>query len=209
MNSLDSRSLRFGDTFTQLFPKSGRVSYSIDFAARGKFRTENKYHIEVKKTRERTPAQHNVVVRLKDGVLVPEPSSLEIGLGDRVLWSAADNSVPGFTVSGESAAGEFDSSALSEGSVYTHPFGLPGDYTWIDANGSKVSGVVSVTVPKLELQRDVTAYQKRLTTGAVFIIDKAKVEPSKVEIMVGQTVFWVIKKAGGITITDRQLIQQS
>ena len=75
------------------------------------------------------------------------PPHLKINAGDMVLWNAPDPATPGFTVRGEGPEGEFDSQALASEAVYTHAFGVPGEYAWVNTHGGPVSGVVAVRSP--------------------------------------------------------------
>jgi plastocyanin len=207
MNNLDSRSLRYGDTFAQRFSKPCRITYRVGAAAWAQCADSDEFVIEVKqsKAKDRQGIQHTVMVRLNERELVADPPALEIEAGDVVMWSADGSTVPGFAVSGRSAQAEFDSAALMNESLYTHAFGVPGDYHWEDANGGGLSGTVRVVMPTLKTQHEADAYRRRLATGAVVQIKGAKVEPEEVEIVVGQTVFWVVEQSDGITITDCRL----
>jgi preprotein translocase subunit YajC len=49
-------------------------------------------------------------------------------------------------------------------------------------------------------------YRGSLSKGTLVVISGDKVEPTFVEISVGQTVFFAVEKADGVTITDRRLI---
>jgi plastocyanin len=210
MNNLDSRSLRYGDTFAQRFSEPCRITYRVGAAAWAKCADSDEFVIEVKqpKAKNQEGNQHNVLVRLKGRELVADPPALEIEAGDVVMWSAAGSAVPGFAVSGRSARAEFDSAALMNESLYTHAFGIPGEYRWEDANGGGLSGTVTVVTPTLKTQYEAGAYQRQLATGAVVQIKGAKAEPEEVEIVVGQTVFWAVQQSDGITITDCRLKEQ-
>jgi plastocyanin len=206
MNSLDSRSLRYGDTFAQKFSRPGRVHYYLGSAAGQLFGRENAFSINVKQAaRNRTGKQHNVLVRMNGRELVADPPELEVEAGDLVLWSAFDATIPGFYVSGQSENISFDSAALSAEAVYTHAFGSPGEYQWEDAHHGSVSGKIAVTTPDIKSERDRSNYQKGLTQGGLVVIRERLVEPPDLEIWTGQTVFFAVEKADGISITDRRL----
>jgi len=49
------------------------------------------------------------------------------------------------------------------------------------------------------------AVRELLAKGTVVLIRGDKIEPAQVEISVGQTIFFAVEKADGITITDRRL----
>jgi len=154
---------------------------------------------------KRKANQHNVTVRLHERHLVADPPKLDIEAGDIVLWSAFDGKTPPFAVRGKFEGGSFDSTELTLESVYTHAFGLPDRYDWEDVNGHPVSGTVIVETPKASTVRDQAEYLKILTKGACVMIKGNVVEPKTIEIFTGQTVFWAVEKADGITITDRRL----
>ncbi len=46
----------------------------------------------------------------------------------------------------------------------------------------------------------------KMAQGVVVQISGNKVTPAKVELLTGQTVFWAVEKAPGISITDRRLV---
>lgn len=208
MNSLDSRFLRFGDTFAQSFPRPGRYSYTFGQPVASRLApADTRFTINVKEAGdpEREGRQHNVVVRQEGRTLKADPPALEIEAGDLVLWAALDPSAPGFSVSGRSESDSFSSTALAREALYTHAFGSAGVFDWEDANGRRVSGRVTVTTPATESAREMDAYKERLTRATLVMISGEKVEPAQVEVVVGQTVFFAVEKAEGITITDRRL----
>lgn len=208
MNSLDSRFLSFGDTFAQNFPRPGRYSYTFGQPVANRFAPDGtRFTINVKEAadKEREGQQHNVVVRQEGKTLKADPPALEIEAGDLVLWAALDSSTPGFSVSGRSENDSFSSAALAREALYTHAFGSPGVFDWEDANGRRVAGKVTVTMPETKSARETDAYKERLTRATLVTISGEKVEPAQVEVVVGQTVFFAVEKADGITITDRRL----
>jgi plastocyanin len=213
MDSLDSRFLRYVDCFGQKFSSAGKVRYRLT-AGGGDWLppAEGAYTIEVKKSHNPPDKgnQHNVTVRREGKRLVAEPPHLEIEAGDLVLWHAADSSIAGFGVRGETERkGEiFDSTAIEETAVYTHAFGLPGEYRWIDAHGSRVAGLVQVRAVDGADKTQVEKWKATLGTGALITINGDKVTPQRLQILVGQTVFWAIEKAPGISITDARLVQR-
>lgn len=207
MNDLDSRALCYGDNFAQRFAKAGALSYAVGPVGTSQFGAQDAYKITVKPgAANRKAKQYSVVVRLKDKHLVADPPSLEIEAGDIVLWGAEASITPPFRVGGRSEAGAFDSDGLQSEAVYTHAFGVAGDYKWRDANGHGVSGVVKVTNPALKAREDTEKFHKQLGTGTMVLIRGDRAEPQTVEIYTGQTVFFAVEKAEGITITDDRLI---
>jgi len=208
MNSLDSRFLRFADTFAQSFAQPGRYCYDFGLPLPNRIRSvDAPFTINVKASRNNNPEgrQHNVSVRSDGGRLKADPPTLEIEAGDAVLWSAATPSTPGFCVSGHSETDSFNSAALAREAIYTHAFGSPGVFEWEDANGHRVSGKVVVTMPPTGSAREMESYKGRLSEATLVVISGERVEPPQVEVVVGQTVFFAVEKAAGITVTDRRL----
>jgi plastocyanin len=208
MNSLDSRFLRFADTFAQSFAQPGRYSYDLGLPLPNRIRSADApFTINVRAARSNNPEgrQHNVSVRSDGGRLKADPPTLEIEAGDAVLWSAATPSTPGFCISGHSETDSFSSAAIAREALYTHAFGSPGVFEWEDANGHRVSGKVVVTMPPTGSAREMGSYKDRLSQATLVVISGERVEPPQVEVVVGQTVFFAVERAEGITITDRRL----
>jgi len=208
MNTLDSRSLRYVDCFAQRFSTPREVAYHITTTAGVRIALEPApFKIRVKKgPAQREEEQHFVTVRREGLRFVAEPPELEITAGDSVLWNASDPKTPGYAVRGHNARGGFDSAALAAEAVYTHAFGLPGEFRWTDANGSGVSGLVNVRQVDSKDHRDMAAWADQMKEGVLVVISGNRVEPKEVNIVVGQTVFFAVEKAPGITITDSVLL---
>jgi hypothetical protein len=64
--------------------------------------------------------------------------------------------------------------------------------------------VVTPVTPKNDSERQ--AWLDSLSKGAAFEIRGGKVTPAKVEIVVGQTVFWKVWDGEGIAIVDKRLM---
>ncbi len=208
MNSLDSRFLRFADAFAQSFAQPGRYSYDFGLPLANRIRpADGPFTVNVRAARNNNPEgrQHNVVVRSEGGRLKADPPALEVEAGDVVLWSASAPSTPGFCVSGRSETDSFSSAAIAREALYAHAFGSPGVFEWEDANGHRVSGKVVVTMPPTNSAREMQSYKERLTEATLVVISGESVEPREVEVVVGQTVFFAVERAQGITITDRRL----
>ncbi|MGH7133887.1 MAG: hypothetical protein ACREJO_18310 [Phycisphaerales bacterium] len=134
-------------------------------------------------------------------------ASLRVEAGDLVLWNCPDHKAPGFAVVGEASREFFSSARLTNECGYSHAFGLPGEYAWADANGSGLNGVVRVRDPHCRTEADVERWRRELTKGALVMIADGKAEPTKVNVVVGQTVFFAVVKADGVTVTDRRLLR--
>jgi plastocyanin len=143
--------------------------------------------------------------------LVADPPQLSIVQGDFVLWHSHIAATPAYVIQGEgegeAEAGSFDSTALTSETLYTHAFGVPGDYEWSDAYCQAVRGVVKVALPpEPEDRTQGRRMMEALTQGTVVTIEGDRSDPSEVSILVGQTVFFAVAAADGITITDSRLL---
>jgi plastocyanin len=212
MNSLDSRFLFHGDCFVQAFPQPGQsYRYGIGVSTLNRRNpAERPFVINVRESRDKgreEGVQHTVFVRSKGGQLAAEPPVVDIEEGDAVLWTTDDPATPGFSVSGYSETHSFSSAAMNSEAVYIHAFGIADIFKWGNVNGDGPSGMVEVTMPQTRTPREIEAYKERLSSeGAVVLISGINVEPAHVKICVGQTVFFIVEKADGITITDEKLI---
>jgi plastocyanin len=213
MSTLDSRFLKLGDCFAQKFSTPGTVKYIVTAGTGGCLRVgESAYTIEVKPGGSKkakgkgSSTQQNVIVRLQGTTLTAEPGHLEIKVGDTVLWHTPDAAAPGFVVVGEGGKNSFNSGALSVESVYSHAFGAPGTYEWVDANGRSVHGVVRVKNFEVKKSDDYCKWMESLSKGVLIHVVGGKSEPSRVDIFAGQTVFWAVERASGISITDSRFL---
>jgi len=213
MNTLDSRSLNPGDCFAQKFTVPGEVRYFV--AAGGgiagvpaRAAQNEGFLIDV---RSKSPsgagagAQHTVTVRREKGELKIDPAHLTIETGDFVLWYSTDGSVGGFGVAGEGSNFSFSSARMTSDAIYTHAFGVPGRYEWIDLVGGQVAGVVYVQAPDVKTIHDQNRWYQMLAQPASFEISGHTLTPKSVNIVVGQTVFWSIRQTSGVSVTDARL----
>jgi plastocyanin len=210
MNSLDSRVLGHGDCFAKKFSYAGTVRYLVVPAGVELAVEEDTFTILVKKQSDDAieRRQHTVAVSREGAQLIVDQPQLEIEEGDTVLWHGADASVPGFAIRGSGGRRDFDSSCLEEESIYTHAFGVPGEYHWVDAYGSNISGVIIVSAPETTAKKAQREWLKRLSKGTLIHIRGEKVDPGRVQLVTGQTVFWAVEKAPGISITDTRLLSR-
>jgi hypothetical protein len=74
-----------------------------------------------------------------------------------------------------------------------------------DANGSGLSGRVSVRLPDASSSHD--ARLEQLQEGTLVHVTDTQAEPAQIENIVGQIVVWAVEKAPGVPITDRALLQ--
>lgn len=209
MHTLDSRSLRLGDCFGQRFSTPGEVRYFISpgelFPSAGTHE-EGGYLIKVKPAAEGVAAQqHNVVVGLDCGSLTVDPPALEIHAGDGVLWHTLDAQVSGFHVAGVGDNFQFNSARIQNDAVFTHAFGVPGRYEWVDPNGSGVGGTIDVEALGEKSTDERDHWFEMLKKPAGIKIKGKAASPASVCIVVGQTVFWSIADSGGVAIADKRL----
>jgi plastocyanin len=211
MDIFDSRSLRYIDCFAQKFSSAGKIKYRLTTTAGACLPIdEDIFTIDVVKPKndEKLSEQHNIIVRREEQRFVADPPHLKIEAGDTVLWNSPDPSAPGFVVRGKGADGIFDSSALTSEAVYTHAFGMPGDYEWVDANGKNVRGVIHVRSLDPNNRDECKKWMNSLKNGTLIMINENEVQPDCIEILTGQTVFWAVQKAAGISITDARLVRK-
>ena len=210
MTNLDSRTLQTTNCYARKFAKTGKVIYRLaPVAADCGPDGNDSFIVEVVSSKTKETQQHNVVVRLEDRRLVADPPHLKVQVGDMVLWHANGLNNRSFAIRGKGAGGQFSSSSLDKEVVFTHAFGSPGTFEWIDANGSPIKGVIEVVSPDTERRGDCDKWIKSLEKGFVIHIVDKKVRPAKLKVSVGQTVFWAVEKAPGITITDSRLVAPS
>lgn len=209
MDTFDSRTLGYTDCYARAFPSAGRIQYSLSFGGPHPDPADATLVILVGDKPRGQPTQHDVTVRCKEGRLVADPARIEIASGDVVLWHAIDSTTPRFTVRGVDPESAWSNSALSGWSLFSHVFGLPGEFHWVDAIGGKLSGSVVVASPRAAKDpSDHRDWMNTLKSGAFVSIDGHSVTPQTVEIVVGQVVLFAVSNvpAPGLTITDRRLL---
>lgn len=208
MNTLDSRSLGPGDCFAQKFAVPGEVRYFVSSGGGiagvpAQAARKEGFVIDVRaKSAAAQSAQHTVLVRRENNELTVEPEKLTIDAGDFVLWYTSQGSVGGFSVAGEGPNFSFSSARMVSDAIYTHAFGTPGRYEWVDLLGGHVAGVVNVQALEAKTVEDQNRWHEMLAQPASFEISGGNLKPQSVDIVVGQTVFWSVQKTGGISITD-------
>jgi len=203
VDTFDSRMLRNTDCYGQRFSRPGTYRYAITRAALGGLSFEAPFIVKVGRCGGK-PQQHHVAVRLEGHHRVADPPELAVSVGDYVMWNAPDPKTPPYVVEGEK--GFFSSSALRSEAGYSHAFGLPGEYEWRDANGGP-RGVVRVAAVTADTPEARRKWVERLRKGTLVMVNGDSADPKSVDIVVGQTVFWVIGKTEGVTITDARLLQ--
>jgi plastocyanin len=205
-NNFDSRALSFTDAYGQRFMRVGTYRYDVVTAGCGGLSADYPYSVEVSEGDEEM-TQHTVMLSRQKGGLRPDPPELSITVGDLVTWACREPSAPVFEVTGDHDF--FSSARLVNESGYAHAFGTAGDYTWVDAYGSGLGGVVRVVDPECRSKEEFAAWQNRLAIGELVMIAGTEADPAEVEIMTGQTVYFAVTKAPGISISDTRLIFSS
>jgi len=208
LNTLDSRALQRADCYGQRFMKAGDYSYNIVPAHGALISTDRPFMVRVRDGGTKSGMkQYNVPIKSCAGKFeVPDPE-LVIHVGDMVLWNCNDRNALPYAVVGHHEF--FSSNRLVNESGFSHAFGTAGDYHWIDAHGSGVTGVVRVKDPACKSEEDLKRWRKTLAKGTLVTISDRNVEPSEVEIETGQTVFFLVTKGPGISITDWRLLNRS
>ena len=204
---LDSRALRRTDCYGQRFMKAGTYRYHIVSPQADLITDERPFAIEVVGN-ELTAhmQQHTVIVRRDGGRFKPDQENVKIRAGDLVLWNCPDSALP-YMIAGDKEF--FSSYRLTNECGYSHAFGTSGEFHWIDAFGSKVSGVVRVKNPDGKERADIERWRQTLAKGAIVVVTGDKAEPREIDIVMGQTVFFAVSKGPGISITDARLLRDS
>lgn len=206
LHTFDSRALQFADCYGQRFMKAGTYRYNVLPAGTECLVDKRPYTINViDKKGSGAMTQHDVVVHAgPHAEYRPEPPELTIEAGDLVLWNCPGARHQSYMVVGDKEF--FGSHRLLNESGYTHAFGFAGEYRWRDAYGSAIGGVVRVKDPACRNSQDVCKWRESIGSAALVMITDEKAQPADVEIMTGQTVFFAVTKARGISITDERLL---
>jgi len=195
----------------QKFSAPGQFIYELlPSTVAGLGHDEDQFVIEIrsKESKAADSNQHHVKVQRRDGKLIADPPRLQIEAGDVVVWNTPDSSVAGYVVRGEGKTGRFSSDAMQKEAIYSHSFGIPGIYYWLDPHGGPSNGVIEVQPVDASDEQAATQWREKLAEGTVILVSDKKVTPAKVKILIGQTVFWAIEKASGIAIVDARLINK-
>lgn len=204
-NVLDSRAIGFGDTFGQRFMKPGTYRYHAVPAGAGAMLDDYPYSITVEAAdKGSSMEQHLITLHTVGRSFVPDNEALTVREGDLVMWSCPDPRAVRFEVRG--AKGFFGSARLTNECGYSHAFGMPGDYQWVDAHGGDTQGVVRVKDVRCETGAQTERWRKQLSEGTLVTITDGKAEPAEVDVVTGQTIFFAVVTGTGISITDRSLL---
>lgn len=204
LDSFDSRALRLTDCYGQRFMKAGTYRYHVLAAGADCLTTERPFAVTVAERKAKGDmTQHDVVIRAERGAFRAEPAETSIEIGDLVIWHCPDRAVPHMVI-GEKEF--FGSQRLVNESGYTHAFGSAGEYRWRDAYGSALGGVVRVRDPECKNEKDLKKWRDSLAQAALVLISEEKAKPPEVDIVTGQTVFFAVTVARGISVTDERVL---
>lgn len=206
-DDFDSRALRRTDCFGQRFMKAGTYRYGV-FPANGQHLSQERpYVVKVNEARAgQKMKQHNVSLSAMKGGFAPDKAEMVIDAGDMVVWNCPRKAMTPYVVVGDKEF--FGSSRLVNECGYSHAFGLPGEYHWVDAYGGSVGGVIRVRDPGVKTEADLKKWRETITQGTVVMIDEKQAKPREVDIVVGQTVFFAVTKSKGLSITDERLLEK-
>lgn len=205
LNLLDSRAIGRASCFAQRFMRPGVYEYAVVPGHGQALATDYPFRVTVEDEKTRAMTQHNVLVKDgKRGFDVDQPE-VRIAVGDMVLWSGGGRTTAPFAVVGEQAF--FSSHRMVNECGYSHAFGTPGDYRWVDAHGSSLSGTIRVREVDGSDAKAFAAWRKQIEEGSLVMITDGKADRTELDIVVGQTVFFAIVTGPGISITDERLLE--
>ena len=205
LNVLDSRALGRADCFAQRFMRPGTYAYNVVPGHGHLLTSEHPYVINVGREEAGEMSQHNVLVTQDDKGFTVDQVKLSIRLGDLVLWSGNGRTRSPYAIVGDQDF--FNSARMVNECGYSHAFGTPGEYRWVDAYGSKLGGTINVSAPKSTDSKGYARWTKQLQEGGLVMITEKKADPAKLDIVVGQTVFFAVVTSSGISITDERLLE--
>jgi hypothetical protein len=61
--------------------------------------------------------------------------------------------------------------------------------------------------PEVRAEDDLKRWREQIGVGTLVMIAQGDVEPAEVDIVTGQTVFFIVVSGPGITITDARLVE--
>jgi plastocyanin len=206
IDSFDSRALRYVDCYGQRFMRPGEFRYNVLAVGAHLAVTERPFRITVSDRGGDQMTQHSVSLSIRGRDFVPDQPELAIALGDMVMWNCPQPAARPFAVVGDQEF--FGSTNLVNESGYSHAFSAAGDYHWVDANHGAVRGLVRVRDPEGRTEDDLKRWREQIGVGTLVMIADGRVEPAEVDIVTGQTVFFIVVTGPGITITDARLVDK-
>ena len=204
-DNLDSRALRYTDTYGQRFMREGIYHYTLVHAGCSGTIDSYPYAIEVTENKKSDKMrQHAIAVSHGDRGFSIEEARIKVAVGDLVTWACRQSTAPPLEVAGEKDF--FGSSNLVNECGYAHAFCTAGEFRWSDIGGSRAAGVVRVRDPKCGSQKELATWRESLSKGALVMINGDKVEPEEVDIATGQTVYFAVIQSKGLSITDERVV---
>ncbi|WP_051953438.1 hypothetical protein [Methylocapsa aurea] len=205
LNQLDSRALGRANCYAQRFMKAGLYRYNVAPAHGQALSTDYPFTVRVEESGKKTDmAQHSLHVSQQGKKFVVENANVTIKVGDMVVWNGGSGALTPFAVVGEDDF--FSSYRMVNECGFSHAFGAAGEYHWVDAHGSSLSGIVRVRNPECSSGEQLKRWRQSLAEGALVMIADGKPDQGEVDIVIGQTVFFAIVKGPGISITDVRLL---
>jgi plastocyanin len=205
IDTFDSRVLRRTDCYGQRFMRPGVYQYDVVLTGGHAMTLERPYRIEVTAGQPGTAMrQFNVSVHQEGRRFTVDEPVLSIEEGDLVIWNCS-NATAGFAIAGEEEF--FGNDALVNECGFSHAFSAAGKYEWVDAHGSGLAGVVTVSDPSCKTATDLREWREALARGTLVMIADGKAEPAEVSVLTGQTVYFAVVKGPGITVTDRRIVE--
>lgn len=203
-NALDSRALGPADCYGQRFMRPGDYCYDVVPAHGHPVATHRPYRVRVRPGDGKGKMkQHNVRIASTGGRFAPVETELVIDVGDLVLWNCPDSQFP-YAVIGDQEF--FASHRLVNECGYTHAFGTEGEFNWSDAYGGGARGTVCVRQPDCSTEKGLNSWREALGKGSLVMISGKEAKPRRLDILVGQTVYFAVVKGKGISITDDRLL---
>lgn len=206
LNMLDSRAIGWASCFAQRFMRPGTYRYSVVPGYGQSLASDYPYSVVVGDRKTGEMSQHDVRVSDEGRGFTVDRPEISIGLGDLVLWSGHGRTRAAFAIVGEQEF--FNSHRMVNECGYSHAFGTPGEYRWVDAFGSSVGGRIRVRQPEgCDGPEGLARWQKRLGEGHLVMIADGRADKDQLDVLVGQTVFFAVVTGPGISITDERLLE--
>jgi plastocyanin len=205
LNMFDSRAIGRASCFAQRFMRPGTYRYAVALGYGQSLASEYPFSVVVGERETGEMSQHDVRVSDEGRGFTVDRPEVSIGLGDLVLWSGNGRTRAAYAVVGEQEF--FSSHRMVNECGYSHAFGTPGDYRWVDAFGSALCGRIRVRQPESCDGHDGLArWQKQLGEGHLVMIADGRADSAELDVLVGQTVFFAVVTGPGISITDERLL---
>jgi plastocyanin len=205
LNQLDSRALGRADCYAQRFMKAGAYPYNVVPAHGQALSTDYPFAVRVEENHKKAEmVQHTLRVISRDKGFAVENANVAIKVGDMVVWNGGSDSFTPFAVVGQHEF--FNSYRMVNECGFSHAFGTAGEYRWVDAYGSGLSGIVRVRNPDCSSGEHLKRWQQSLAEGTLVMIANGRADRGEVDIVTGQSVFFAIAKGPGISITEASLL---